>query len=87
MVFNSQYRTCVGQRGEKDMLTRLLRYLKKSKGATAIEYALIASLIAVAAITAMKTLGNKLTALFENVSSELNTNTSSSSGSGGGSGS
>ncbi|WP_438725938.1 Flp family type IVb pilin [Parasphingorhabdus sp. DH2-15] len=41
------------------------------KGATAIEYGLIAALIAVAAITAMGSLGNNLTATFDDVSDDL----------------
>ena len=41
------------------------------KGATAIEYGLIAALIAVAAITAMGTLGNRLTTTFTKVSNQL----------------
>jgi len=41
------------------------------KGATAIEYGLIAALIAVAAVSAMTTLGSKLTTTFSNVSSNL----------------
>ena len=41
------------------------------KGATAIEYGLIAALIAVAAITAMNGLGNQLTKTFNNVSSQM----------------
>jgi pilus assembly protein Flp/PilA len=45
--------------------------IKNSKGATAIEYGLIAALIAVAAITAMSGLGTKLTSTFNNVSSNL----------------
>jgi len=40
-------------------------------GATAIEYGLIAALIAVAAISAMTTLGTKLTSTFEAVSNQL----------------
>ncbi len=36
------------------------KLLKDQKGATAIEYGLIAALIAVAAITAMQGLGNQL---------------------------
>ncbi|MET0361970.1 MAG: Flp family type IVb pilin, partial [Sphingobium sp.] len=36
------------------------KMLKNDKGATAIEYGLIAALIAVAAIGAMSTLGTKL---------------------------
>jgi pilus assembly protein Flp/PilA len=41
------------------------------KGATAIEYGLIAALIAVAAIAAMQGLGNQLTKTFNNVSSNM----------------
>ena len=41
------------------------------KGATAIEYGLIAALIAVAAITAMSGLGNQLSDTFGTVSSEM----------------
>jgi pilus assembly protein Flp/PilA len=41
------------------------------KGATAIEYGLIAALIAVAAITTMGTLGNNLKNTFGKVSNEL----------------
>ena len=47
------------------------KFLKNNKGATAIEYGLIAALIAVAAITAMSTLGTKLGNTFNNVSSKL----------------
>ena len=45
--------------------------IKNSKGATAIEYRLIAALIAVAAITAMSGLGSKLSNTFNNVSSKM----------------
>jgi len=41
------------------------------KGATAIEYGLIAALIAVAAITAMGSLGNNLENTFNQVSGNL----------------
>jgi pilus assembly protein Flp/PilA len=47
------------------------KILKNENGATAIEYGLIAALIAVAAITAMTTLGTKLTSTFTNVSNRL----------------
>ncbi|HZF96416.1 MAG TPA: Flp family type IVb pilin [Allosphingosinicella sp.] len=40
------------------------KLIKDKKGATAIEYGLIAALIAVAAITAMGALGDELTATF-----------------------
>jgi pilus assembly protein Flp/PilA len=42
-----------------------------TKAATAIEYGLIAALIAVAAITAMGALGTKLGKTFSNVSSAM----------------
>ncbi|MEC3948954.1 Flp family type IVb pilin [Sphingobium sp. HWE2-09] len=45
--------------------------LKNNKGATAIEYGLIAALIAVAAIAAMTSLGTKLGGTFNNVSGNL----------------
>ncbi len=41
------------------MLSIFRRLLQNDKGATAIEYTLIASLIAVAAIAAMQAAGNK----------------------------
>jgi pilus assembly protein Flp/PilA len=45
--------------------------LNDESGATAIEYGLIAALIAVAAITAMQSLGNELQTTFSTVSTEL----------------
>ncbi|MDB5702118.1 MAG: Flp family type IVb pilin [Sphingomonadales bacterium] len=47
------------------------KMFKDTKGATAIEYGLIAALIAVAAIGAMGALGSKLTTTFNNVSSAM----------------
>jgi pilus assembly protein Flp/PilA len=47
------------------------KMIKDSKGATAIEYGLIAALIAVAAITAMTSLGNQLTKTFNNVTNNM----------------
>lgn len=47
------------------------KMLKDTKGATAIEYGLIAALIAVAAITAMSSLGNQLGNTFNEVSTEM----------------
>ncbi len=50
--------------------------LSDNEGATAIEYGLIAALIAVAAITAMGSLGNSLTNTFNTVSGKMaNANT------------
>jgi pilus assembly protein Flp/PilA len=47
------------------------KLLKNNKGATAIEYGLIAALIAVAAITAMTSVGNQLQKTFNNVSNSM----------------
>lgn len=47
------------------------KLLKNNKGATAIEYGLIAALIAVAAITAMSSLGNQLKNTFSNVTANM----------------
>jgi pilus assembly protein Flp/PilA len=55
----------------------MLKFLKNNKGATAIEYGLIAALIAVAAISAMSTLGKKLSGTFNNVTTSMNTSTDS----------
>ncbi|HEV2568465.1 Flp family type IVb pilin [Sphingomonas sp.] len=47
------------------------KIIRENKGATAIEYGLIAALIAVAAITAMSSLGTKVGTTFNNVSSNM----------------
>ncbi|MGL4313953.1 MAG: Flp family type IVb pilin [Sphingomonas sp.] len=47
------------------------KFIKNNNGATAIEYGLIAALIAVAAITAMSNLGSKLQTTFSNVANNL----------------
>jgi pilus assembly protein Flp/PilA len=45
--------------------------IRNNKGATAIEYGLIAALIAVAAITAMSNLGTELSNTFNTVSNKM----------------
>jgi pilus assembly protein Flp/PilA len=47
------------------------KLIKDKKGATAIEYGLIAALIAVAAITAMQGLGTQLGNTFNQVSTKM----------------
>jgi pilus assembly protein Flp/PilA len=47
------------------------KILRNTKGATAIEYGLIAALIAVAAITAMTSLGGQVSKTFNNVSTNM----------------
>ena len=53
-------------------MMKFIKMIRDSKGATAIEYGLIAALIAVAAIAAMQSIGSKLGTTFNNVSSQLN---------------
>ena len=52
-------------------MSKFLKLIKNVKGATAIEYGLIAALIAVAAIGAMQGIGTKLSSTFTNVSGKL----------------
>ena len=52
-------------------MTKFIKLIRNNKGATAIEYGLIAALIAVAAIAAMQNIGSKLSETFNNVSEEL----------------
>jgi len=47
------------------------RLLRDDSGATAIEYGLIAALIAVAAIAAFQLVGTNLTSVFNGVASDL----------------
>ena len=49
------------------MLSIFRRLMKNEHGATAIEYTLIASLIAVAAIAAFTSVGGKVNAVISNV--------------------
>ena len=53
------------------MLSIFRRLMKNEQGATAIEYTLIASLIAVAAILAMTTVGGKVSNVMGNVSNAM----------------
>ncbi|WP_010543348.1 Flp family type IVb pilin [Sphingomonas elodea] len=52
-------------------MKKLVALIRDRRGATAIEYGLIAALIAVAAIAAMQGLGNQLNTTFGNVSSNM----------------
>ena len=54
-------------------MTFFKNLVRDEQGATAIEYGLIAALIAVAAITAMGALGDSLNTTFTTVSGELDT--------------
>jgi pilus assembly protein Flp/PilA len=52
-------------------VTMLLRFLKCAKGATSIEYALIASLISVAVIGGATAVGNSSTVQMQNIAGHL----------------
>lgn len=52
-------------------MKKLWRFLKDEDGVTAIEYGLIAALIAVAIIAAVETVGTNLNTTFETVSDKL----------------
>ena len=54
------------------MKDQLVAFWKDEEGATAIEYALIAGLIAVVIIGALTALGNKVGDLFNYVATKLN---------------
>ena len=47
------------------------RFLKDESGATAIEYGLIAALVAVVLVTALTAVGTNLTSLFNTVAGDL----------------
>jgi pilus assembly protein Flp/PilA len=53
------------------MKALLTRFAQDRSGATAIEYGLIAALIAVVCITVMQTLGTNLSGKFQQVSDNL----------------
>ena len=52
-------------------MRRLTQILRCERGANAIEYALVASLISIAAIVGMNSLGNKIDTMFNNVSNHM----------------
>jgi pilus assembly protein Flp/PilA len=59
------------QSGTLNMRNLLHRFLDDQSGVTAIEYGLIASLIAVVIITAVKLVGTDLTATFNAIAANL----------------
>jgi pilus assembly protein Flp/PilA len=52
-------------------MTQFSRFIRDEKGATAIEYGLIASLIAVAIVGVLVTLGPALSGVFQTVQNNL----------------
>ena len=56
-------------------MSKIVKFLKDEEGATAIEYGLIAGLVAIGIIVALTTLGGNLSSLFGRVSAKLNSAT------------
>ncbi|MCX7350000.1 MAG: Flp family type IVb pilin [Alphaproteobacteria bacterium] len=52
-------------------MKNLVRFLRDDSGATAIEYGLLAALIAVVIIGAVRTVGTSLSSVFTNVSANI----------------
>lgn len=52
-------------------MNRFKKFFRDEEGATAIEYALIAALIAVVIAVALSPLGTKIAAVFTNIASKL----------------
>jgi pilus assembly protein Flp/PilA len=65
------YLTSARYTGGGDMIDVLMRLLGDETGATAIEYGLIAALIAVAAVGVMTTIGHNLSTTFNTVATKL----------------
>jgi len=53
------------------MKTLLARFVRDESGVTAIEYGLIAALISVVIITAAAAVGTQLSAVFNNIATQL----------------
>lgn len=53
------------------VMRAFLQIIRCERGANAIEYALVASLIAIAAVAAFQNLGNKVDAMYNNISNHL----------------
>ena len=55
------------------MLSPITRFIKDENGATAIEYGIIAGLIAMAIVVAITGLGTKLSGLFDYIAGKVTT--------------
>ena len=53
-------------------MTKLMKLIRDENGATAIEYGLIAALIAVAGITAFSAVGTSISRTFNGASTKMN---------------
>ena len=64
------------------MLRIIRKLIKNEKGATAIEYGLIAALVSVAAVVALENMGESLNSIFTTVSTKLDSAVTSAGGGG-----
>ncbi|MDP9990575.1 pilus assembly protein Flp/PilA [Variovorax boronicumulans] len=53
------------------MINSITRFLRDEQGATAVEYGIIAGLLAVAIVTAVSGVGTKLTGLFNYIAGKV----------------
>jgi len=53
------------------MMNQVMKFLRDEEGATAIEYGLIAGLLAIAIVVVVGTVGDKLFDIFTNVDTSL----------------
>lgn len=53
------------------MMNSVMRFVREEEGATALEYGLLAALIAAAIVTAVTTLGNQLSTTFDGIATDL----------------
>ncbi|HMM39868.1 MULTISPECIES: Flp family type IVb pilin [Desulfovibrio] len=59
-------------------MTRLMQLFKDEEGVTALEYGLIAALIAAVIITAVTTLGTKVSGTFDTIAGKMPTTSTGS---------
>ncbi len=59
------------------MLKLVKNFVRDESGATAIEYALVAALIAVVIIAGARLIGQRASTTFNNIASDINTTTGS----------
>ena len=57
----------------KNIVKKLQRFLKSEDGPTAVEYAVMLSLIVVVCLTAVTSIGKKASTTFTNVANQLGT--------------
>jgi pilus assembly protein Flp/PilA len=57
----------------KQLRSKLVRFLRNEDGPTAVEYAVMLSLIIVVCITAVTSIGRKASTTFTNVANQLGT--------------